>query len=840
MNKEALARIKINQLLQDSGWRFFDNEQGPANLSLETHVKYSKEDLDSGFDGLYQKKDNGHGYIDYLLLDKDKKPFMVLEAKAEHIDPRSAKEQARKYANHINAKYAILSNGVSHYLWNVEEGNPELITSFPTPESMIEKHEFNPNRDKLVNEDVKENYIALTQMPNYESHPDYINEDTRLAFRIKNSVWSLREYQLDAIKALQQSAKDGNDRFLFEMATGTGKTMISAAVIKLFLRTGNANRVLFLVDRLELEDQAYKAFKEYLKNDYQCVIFKENRDDWMKAEIVVTTIQSLMVNDKYKQIFSPTDFDLVISDESHRSISGNSRAVFEYFLGYKLGLTATPKDYLKKFDDSKASDPRELERRQLRDTYTTFGCESGNPTFRYSLLDGVKDGFLINPTVIDARTEISTQLLSDEGYSVLAINKDGEEKEATFKHKDFEKRFFSEETNRVFCETLINNALKDPISGEIGKSLVFCVSQKHAAKITQVLNELAHEKFPGKYNSDFAVQVTSWVQDAQQMTINFTNNNLNGKTKYLDGYKSSKTRMCVTVGMMTTGYDCPDVLNLALMRPIFSPTDFIQIKGRGIRKNSFSFEYKDELNELQRMTKNKETYKMFDFFANCEYFEEKYNYDEVLKLLKKGEGKPKGDGPVATVKSHDYEGDDKLTLETKMDFGVEGMKVDRMFFQDFESSIKEDELATQLAENDINAAAEYIKANYLNKPKEFYTLDKLRRALKIDRKISMNELVDKIFNGTEIKMKNQLIDDEFGKFLSIHKPENADMLAVKYFFNAYITDKDFRAIIDSNDLSKLYDYGSFSVEDFKKVEESLRRVIPQYIRDYVPLDKLAA
>ena len=183
---------------------------------------------------------------------------------------------------------------------------------------------------------------------------------------------------------------------------------------------------------------------------------------------------------------------------------------------------------------------------------------------------------------------------------------------------------------------------------------------------------------------------------------------------------------------------------------------------------------------------------------------------------------------------------DKLTLETQMDFGLEGMKVDRMFFQDFESTIKEDALAMQLAENDIDSAAEYIKANYLNKPKEFYTLDKLRRALKIDRKISMNELVDMIYNGTEIKMKNQLIDDEFGKFLSIHKPENADMLAIKYFFNAYITDKDFRAIIDSNDLSKLYDYGSFSVEDFKKAEESLRKIIPQYIRDYVPLDKLAA
>ena len=148
------------------------------------------------------------------------------------------------------------------------------------------------------------------------------------------------------------------DRFLFEMATGTGKTLTSAAIIKLFLRTGNASRVLFLVDRLELEEQARKAFIEYLKNDYQTFIFKESREDWRRAEIVVTTVQSLLFNDKYKQIFSPTDFDLVISDEAHRSIGGNARAVFEYFIGYKLGLTATPKDYLKKVDAAKVKSQR--------------------------------------------------------------------------------------------------------------------------------------------------------------------------------------------------------------------------------------------------------------------------------------------------------------------------------------------------------------------------------------------------------------------------------------------------------------------------------------------------
>ena len=179
------------------------------------------------------------------------------------------------------------------------------------------------------------------------------------------------------------------------MATGTGKTLTAAAVIKLFLRTGNARRVLFLVDRLELEDQAKKAFVALLSADFQTVIYKEKRDDWRRAEIVVTTVQSLLFNNKYQTLFSPTDFDLVISDEAHRSIGGNARAVFDYFVGSKLGLTATPRDYLKRFVKTKPTsrDPRETERRLLLDTYRTFGCEKSQPTYRYSLLDGVKDGF---------------------------------------------------------------------------------------------------------------------------------------------------------------------------------------------------------------------------------------------------------------------------------------------------------------------------------------------------------------------------------------------------------------------------------------------------------------
>lgn len=584
--KEAKARIKINKLLEEAGWRFFDTADGKANILLENNVKITEKKLNEFGENFEHTK---NGFIDFLLLDEKGFPLVVLEAKAETKNPLFGKEQARKYAQSQNCRFVILSNGNIHYFWDIERGNPQLISKFPSQETLKGYENFKPDKNRLVEEIVKEDYIVLTQYPDYKNDPSYKDEKIRNKFITENKLRFLRKYQLLAIKSIQSAVKKGKDRFLFEMATGTGKTLVSAAVIKLFLRTGNARRVLFLVDRLELENQAYKAFRDYLKNDYTTVIYKENRDDWRKAEIVVSTIQTFLSKNRYKRIFSPDDFDLVISDEAHRSIGGNSRAVFDYFIGYKLGLTATPKNYLKNINISKLgeNDPRQLEKRLLLDTYKTFGCEDGEPTYRYSFIDGVKDGFLVNPIVIDARTEVTTQLISDEGYAVTVKNEEGNEAEETFIHKDFEKKFFSENTNRAFCKAFLENALFDPISGEIGKAIVFCVSQNHAAKISQILNEMAHQMFPEKYNSDFAIQVTSNIHDAQQFTINFTNNNLSGSGNFDSAYKTSKTRVCVTVGMMTTGYDCPDILNICLIRPIFSPTEFIQIKGRGTRKHNF-------------------------------------------------------------------------------------------------------------------------------------------------------------------------------------------------------------------------------------------------------------
>lgn len=834
MQKEAKARIKINELLQKSGWRFFDDEKGRANIILEPNTKITKKEVDALGNDFEKTKS---GFIDFLLLDEKGFPHVVLEAKSEDKDPLDGKEQARHYAQSLNIRFIILSNGNLHYFWDLERGNPAVITQFPTPGSLEHFKQFKPNPKRLADEKIDEDYVVLTQRPDYKNDPRWADEEQRQALIDAEALKFLRPYQLRAIKALQESAAKGNDRYLFEMATGTGKTLVAAAIIKLFLRTGNAKRILFLVDRLELEDQANKNFKRWLSNDYTTVIYKENRDDWRKAEIVVSTVQSLSFNNKYQKLFSPTDFDLLISDEAHRSIGGNSRAVFEYFVGYKLGLTATPKNYLKGIDPDKLNsrDPRAWERRQLLDTYKTFGCEVGEPTFRYSLIDGVKDGYLVNPIVADARTEITTELLSEKGYALMVETEEGKEEEQVFFHTDFERNFFSDKTNQIFCKTFLENAFKDPITEEIGKSIIFCVSQKHASKLTQALNQFADQLYPGKYNSDFALQVTSNISDARSYTVSFANNNLNGQTKFLDGYRSSKTRVCVTVGMMSTGYDCEDILNVVLMRPIFSPTDFIQIKGRGTRKYTFTHQEK-ESGEMQEAKVAKEKFKLFDFFANCEFFEEKYDYDEILSLPPKT-GTREGTEIGIDIDEISITQPDPLKTFIERAVGFEGMKIDRKVFERFEAAIKDDSFIKQkYEEGDLATIEDYVKDKIFEKPEDYFSLEKLRRAVKADRRISLREFIEKVFGGiTDFKLKDELLEDEFEKFVSINKPESQFVLPLKNYLKAYITDNEIRDIIEKGEYARLATNPKLTLADLQILNGWVERV-PEYVKDYVPLN----
>jgi type I restriction enzyme R subunit len=539
----------------------------------------------------------------------------------------------------------------------------------------------------------------------------------------------------------------------------------------------------------------------------------------------------------------------VISDEAHRSIGGNARAVFDFFVGYKLGLTATPRDYLKSFDRENPTtrDPREAERRLLLDTYRTFGCENSQPTFRYSLLDGVRDGFLINPIVVDARSEITTALLSDEGFVVTFTDDTGDDQETAFKQRQFEREFFSEATNQLFCKVFLENALRDPVSGEIGKSIIFAVSQHHASKLAQILNQMADRMFPGRYQSDFAVQVTSCIPDAQQFTINFTNNNLLGSGNFLSAYRTSKARVCVTVGMMTTGYDCPDILNLGLFRPIFSPTDFIQIKGRGTRRHNFLDQLRDPQLAAQMEPPRKTSYKLFDFFANCEYFEEEFDYDEVIRLPRPAAPRQPGtEGETGDADDRDpavyqHLGEDLIATIREESVGHDGMKIDRMFFSRFEDTVRNDEFVAEAVRNgQWDRVIDYVNREVFDKPEEFYSLEKLRKAAAVDRRVTLREILEKVFGLIPgFKSRDELLEEEFAKFVSDHTPPPGAALAVKHLFKAYVTNGRVRDIIDRRAYTDLNTTPAFTIRDFRAVPAEFRTIVPEYVKDYVSLNQFA-
>ena len=246
MNKEALARIKINKLLEEAGWRFLDNEYGKANIQLEPNVKIKQEDIDALGENFEKTK---NGFVDYLLLDEYDRPFVVVEAKKESIHPLDAKEQARKYANQLRAKYVILTNGNMHYFWNLEKGNPEMITVFPDYDSLVNSKALTSSTTAITEMNIDKYFIATSQDPTLTQSSAWKSGNDELLF---NYCWDkgirvLRDYQLNGIKAVQNSIASGNTRFLLEMATGTGKTLTSAGIVKMFIRSDLAHRVLFLV-----------------------------------------------------------------------------------------------------------------------------------------------------------------------------------------------------------------------------------------------------------------------------------------------------------------------------------------------------------------------------------------------------------------------------------------------------------------------------------------------------------------------------------------------------------------------------------------------------------------
>ena len=846
-NREAQARIRINKMLEDAGWRFFPTAEGKSSIICEHRITRRAMGPSANLGDDFERAPDG--FVDYLLLNDQDRPIAIVEAKRESIHPLDGKEQARDYAHSLGVRHIFLSNGQVHYYWDLRAGNPTRVSHLLTIEQLGEAIRWNPDPQKFITATIDENYIAVSQDAAWLSY----SAAQRVEAMLNQKIRLLRDYQLAAISALQRNYAKGRNRFLFEMATGTGKTLLSSATAKLFLRSENAHRVLFLVDRLELEDQAWKNFKHYLAKDgIESVIYKDDRDNWKKAQVVITTIQSLSYKGRYLREFSPNDFQLIISDEAHRTISGNGRNVFEYFLGAKLGLTATPKDYLKGVNLAELadSDPRKLEARLLLDTYRSFGCEDGHPTFRFSLVDAVnhKPPYLVNPHKLDARTDVTTELLSEEGWAMSYQPNDdpgAEEEEVQFEKRDFEKRFFSPETNAAFVKAFLDKAKRDPITGEIGKTIIFAVSQSHAGKLAELLNAEIEKMHPGCYSSDFAVQVTSLIPGAQEMTRQFSNGNLNGKTRWPGApidYDSSRTRVCVTVGMMTTGYDCEDLLNVVLARPIFSPTEFIQIKGRGTRL----FTFKHGKGE-SRVSKEKDTFHLFDFFANCEYFEDDFDYDEQITLPKASDGEREGEGGGGGPRpqTFTYEGPDEIRTMVMQPVGLDGMRVDReAFSKSFEEKAREEvgkhpELLAAVESGDWSRVGAFVRDQLIGEDKPGrWTVDRLRDSYGVRRRLTLGEILQKIFGKiTRFPTREEIAAEDFEPLLSQDGVDVTKVPELRALFVALVCYRDLFDVVNEGQYARLATDGRLSPDVIKTLGPKQIRLVLDYIKDHVTLNK---
>ncbi len=678
-HNEAFSRILIDEALTESGWNVKDNKV----------VRFEVKGIS--------------GRADYLLFGKYG-ALAVLEAKREDKDPYDAKEQARKYAEEIKVPFVILSNGKQHWFWNYERADQKdayRIERLPSLDDLERLRLKNHNPPKpLLSEKIA---------------PDYLK-----SFR---KDIGLRTYQINAIDEISKQFDDDKKRkFLLEMATGTGKTLLCAALARRFLVTRNAERILFIVDRIELAKQTMEDFEVILR-EYKPVIFKTARRRPMEllgSCVVVATIQSLMVDRRYRTEFTPFHFDLVINDEAHRSIYGDARECVQFFQATRVGLTATPKAYLLNVDIDKLGqeNPKTLEARQLRDTYHYFGCEPGVPTFRYDMIDAAKDSkgpFLCMPKIYDIRSDITTQALDEGGWAVV-IN----EQEESYKVQDLERKIFTPERNRVMCEEFLKHAQKEP-NGKIGKSIIFAVNQTHATNITKILNEM---------QPDLAVTITSRIQDASDIAKEFR-----------DGKR--KERVAVSVDMLSTGYNCRDLLNVVMMRPVFSPTDYIQIKGRGTRLYTFRHDGKEF---------DKKHFFILDFCGVAEYFQEKYDYTIPLPLPKpRVEPTPPGPspepggiggigpepgpvepGPPKPPKEIPvWTGRDIVVSEEVKIVGPDGEKVDVMTFRGkFEKDIQvfadENPDFKQAAEEEDDDAVETImQERFFHNPEMYYSADKL-------------------------------------------------------------------------------------------------------------------
>lgn len=558
LQDEIAAVKKANQAAPDT---HNYNEEQTRDAFIDLLLHEVGWPLDQPRDREYPAKgmpnNAGEGFVDYVLWGDDGKPLALVEAKRTKRDARVGQQQAKLYADCLEKEFGrrpviFYSNGYEHWIWDDAGYPPRAVQGFLKKDELMLLHQRRTGRKSLSATDVDSTIVE-------------------------------RFYQTRAIRRIGEAFEQDNQRkALLVMATGSGKTRTVIALVDQLMRANWAKRALFLADRVALVNQAVGAFKAHLPHSAPVNLVTDKQTE---GRVYVSTYPTMvgLIDDVQNGVrrFGPGHFDLIVIDEAHRSVYRKYRAIFEYFDSFLVGLTATPKDEVD------------------RDTYSLFNLERGVPTDSYDLEEAVADGFLVPPKAVSVplkfqREGINYDDLSDEekeAWDALEWSEDGQIPDRV-DASAVNKWLFNADTVDKVLEHVMTHGLKVEEGDRLGKTIIFAKSHDHAVFIA--------ERFDASYphlKGHFARVIDFKTEYAQSLIDDFSN-------------PAKAPHIAISVDMLDTGIDVPEVVNLVFFKIVRSKTKFWQMIGRGtrLRPNLFG------------PGQHKEHFLVFDFCQNFEFF----------------------------------------------------------------------------------------------------------------------------------------------------------------------------------------------------------------------------
>jgi type I restriction enzyme, R subunit len=539
-DESTTRQYLIDTALTGAGWDVGSNGKNTAEVLQEVEVKH-------------QPTTSGIGYADYVLLDDNGKPLAVVEAKKTLESPQKGRNQARMYADglermHDQRPVIFYTNGYEIFIWDDAQGYPER---------------------KLFGFYSKDSLQYLIYQRKAKKRLRSVKANPAIAHRV---------YQRRGIEEVLEHFTEKHRKALIVQSTGTGKTRVAICITDILSRASWVKRVLFLCDRKELRKQAKNVFNDFMESEPLVIVKRDTAKD-RNQRIYLSTYPAMM---QIHKSFDVGFFDLIIADESHRSIYNRYGEMFFYYDCLQVGLTATPVNFVS------------------RNTFKIFDCEKGQPTANYAYEEAVSEGYLVPFKVFTHTTQFLRGGIKYENLTEdqkRQLEEDGEDPETfAYEAREIDKQIYNKDTNRHIIRNLMENGIKDSTRQLPGKTIVFARNHNHA----MLLKETFDVMYP-QYGGTLCQVIDNYDPRAEQL---------------IDDFKDPENPLtiAISVDMLDTGIDVPEVVNLVFAKPVKSLVKFWQMIGRGTRlcKNLFG------------LGEDKKDFYIFDHWKNFEFFNQRY------------------------------------------------------------------------------------------------------------------------------------------------------------------------------------------------------------------------